>query len=326
MKPKITFVNSNREKEANYICFLAKNITRNLYQDGGFIVLPSPIKHEKSVYFPDLRHSPRFWNSIKNTKSIDYNDRFPEVAVVEIIDKLKSKTQNKRQLDLTEFWTLCERYYGNSPKFNKIRSIDIFETEYGTSGSWDIVYEKDYIDITITWRTDFPPSNLIRTLLLALYTIVTGRKAEIGEDYWFERRAVVEFLLKYSEFSNGYKALKQALDSSLLTESELYLEKLGFPSKPCISSKRGSLFVSDYNLESILSKQEYTILQYLYSENGSLVTFDALAEVLWKDNSDEKFSLYAIAKVIENIRKKIRLLGVNKEVIVTVRGKGYVLR
>jgi len=56
---------------------------------------------------------------------------------------------------------------------------------------------------------------------------------------------------------------------------------------------------------------------------GQIVSFDDMADIIWKDNSDQKFSLEAIAKIIQNIRIKIRTLGIIKEIIFTKRGSGY---
>ena len=47
--PKVRFITNNPEKEAEYICFLAKSISDNLYQNAGLLVLPEAIP--STVYF-----------------------------------------------------------------------------------------------------------------------------------------------------------------------------------------------------------------------------------------------------------------------------------
>lgn len=329
MKPKITVIQNDKQKDANYLCFLAKNITRNLYQQGGFFVLPEPIIHRKSVYFPDMKLSDAFWSIIKNTKSIDYCDQFPSEALTEVSDKLNDVANlpsNTQSLLRTDFLDKCTRFFGNSKKFSKVRSIQIYNTPYGTSGSWDIVYSKSGIDIHLTWRHDMPVNYLARTMLLAFYTVVARKKAEIGENYWYERKAVVDFLLKFSEISE-FNITKQKVDvSSLLTKSEAYLKKLGFPSQPVVTENEGVLYALETDLSKVLSIQEFDVISLLYKNQGNTVSIDDIADMLWRDLVDEKYSLYAIAKVIENIRRKVRTLGVNQKVIYTVRGTGYVLR
>lgn len=56
-----------------------------------------------------------------------------------------------------------------------------------------------------------------------------------------------------------------------------------------------------------------------------LVSFNEVADAIWNDASDEKFSLYSLSKFAEKIRKKLENLGIQKELIKTVRGKGYIL-
>ena len=72
-----------------------------------------------------------------------------------------------------------------------------------------------------------------------------------------------------------------------------------------------------------LTKQEEKVLKELVGNTGNYVTFDKIGEILWEDKIDEKYSLSAMAKVMENLRRKIKGIGVNKEVIFTKRGKGY---
>ena len=66
---------------------------------------------------------------------------------------------------------------------------------------------------------------------------------------------------------------------------------------------------------------------FLVLENKNhIVNFDKIAHELWDKDFLEKFSFYSISKIIENIRNKIRSFGINKEVIITARGKGYLLK
>ena len=53
--------------------------------------------------------------------------------------------------------------------------------------------------------------------------------------------------------------------------------------------------------------------------------FHSAAEAVWKEQVDQKFSLYALVKLVENLRRKIRVSGINKPLIHTLRRQGYVL-
>jgi DNA-binding response OmpR family regulator len=56
-----------------------------------------------------------------------------------------------------------------------------------------------------------------------------------------------------------------------------------------------------------------------------VVSFESCAKAVWGNECDEKFSLYALAKIVENLRKKIYASGINNDILKTVRKKGYLL-
>lgn len=262
--------------ETDYICFLAKDITLGYFQDGGYYVLPYFDKHKKSVYFPDLNYSNKFWRLITNSKSINLGDEFP----IEAIDEIKSKI---------------------SPKNSKMViyegiKIKLLETEYGTVGS--------YYKNIMTQRIGSSKDDFNKTFTMMKLLLSNKDKAEIGNIVWHKRNAVVEYLFGAEKFNNSVK---------LTTDSNKYLEKLGFYKK-LILPKLNSLTI-----------QEEKVWELLQNNAGEIVSFDQVANELWQDMAEEKFSLEAMAKVIENIRKKIRDKGINKEIIYTKRGRGYIL-
>jgi hypothetical protein len=73
-----------------------------------------------------------------------------------------------------------------------------------------------------------------------------------------------------------------------------------------------------------LTKKEYAVLRDLYQSKGKVVTYDRISRVLWSD-SEEEFSLWAIAQIMRRLRKKLSLYFINPQTIRSVRGEGYVL-
>ena len=110
-----------------------------------------------------------------------------------------------------------------------------------------------------------------------------------------------------------FEKFKLKQSSELEKVSKRYLEKLGF--------RQEEIKININN--PIFTKQEKDVLGALIRNAGQIVSFDDMADIIWKDNSDQKFSLEAIAKIIQNIRIKIRTLGIIKEIIFTKRGSGY---
>ncbi len=74
-----------------------------------------------------------------------------------------------------------------------------------------------------------------------------------------------------------------------------------------------------------LQQKEIEILKLLIDKKSIVVSFDEIAQTYWKDAWQEKFSLSAIAKIIEKIRKSLLRNEIKFEVIGTVRKRGYIL-
>lgn len=72
------------------------------------------------------------------------------------------------------------------------------------------------------------------------------------------------------------------------------------------------------------TKNEKMVLEKLHKSKGKLVTYDAIGEVLWK-NQPDKFSLWAISQIIRRLRKKLCFYSLNPKIISSQRGEGYIL-
>jgi DNA-binding winged helix-turn-helix (wHTH) protein len=79
------------------------------------------------------------------------------------------------------------------------------------------------------------------------------------------------------------------------------------------------------NLEEHFTRQEYALLSSLLKTSGALLTKESIGDALWGDNSYEQYSDWAIDQLMSKLRKKLKNLGINAE-IVTLRGRGYLLK
>ena len=77
-------------------------------------------------------------------------------------------------------------------------------------------------------------------------------------------------------------------------------------------------------VEEKFTRQEYSVLSMLLQKKSKLCTRDDIGDILWGNDSYEKYSDWAIDQLMSKLRKKLTDLGV-KEKLVTVRGKGYKL-
>src|SRR6266487_4142560 len=185
-RPIVTFIVKDSNREAEYICFLAKILTSREHQKAGFLVLPEPLKDNiYSFCFPDLKYSERFWAAITNTKNKHLGQSFPDEAVHEVIEKI-SPFETEKNVALKnkiikdwkgiedKFFKIYSDFIDVNNTLSKVSSIEVLLTEYGSLGSfYPAKFGSDY-KILITKRIDLPADSLIRTILQATIAIKTN--------------------------------------------------------------------------------------------------------------------------------------------------------
>lgn len=70
------------------------------------------------------------------------------------------------------------------------------------------------------------------------------------------------------------------------------------------------------------TRQEYLILSSFLKNPDSIISRDDIGEVLWGEDSYQKYSDWAIDQLMSKLRKKLKKIGVDVK-IVTLRGRGY---
>lgn len=75
-------------------------------------------------------------------------------------------------------------------------------------------------------------------------------------------------------------------------------------------------------LSELLSYQELQLYELFEQNKGKVVSKELIAKVLWSEHWVDKYSDWAIAQVVSQIRKKISIKGIN---IKAVKGEGYIL-
>jgi len=330
--PNINILAEDKDDfEVKYICFLAKNISQNTYQDGGFLILPHlDESNAKSVFFPDLGYSKEFWKYINVNSNKNLSADFPKFAVDEVKKRLTLYPKNKYEREIQKIksdWGKMEKeFFGDIDKFldfgkalAKVEKINVLITPFGTRGSFNPPRVGNKFNLNVTSRVDCPAGNIASGILQNLYIIKTWIGGEIRDENYTKRMSAISFLMTSSIFNKYYPNFEDltkpmfTVNRGIVLQSNNYLEKLG------LKNNKKNLLDELRNL----TKQEEKVLKELVGNTGNYVTFDKIGEILWEDKIDEKYSLSAMAKVMENLRRKIKGIGVNKEVIFTKRGKGY---
>jgi DNA-binding response OmpR family regulator len=163
--------------------------------------------------------------------------------------------------------------------------------------------------------------------------LIYGEKHEFTawQQDWEKNEYLVDFLLKHTQIANlipQYQGTLQTLKSYELgeyaIESKKYLEELGFFTQSRLCKIEGKIQI-DSNIMSGLTKSQFDLLSLLIEKRNQLVTFDEIGKVLWQNDFTEKYSPWAIAKHIQGLREKLRLVGLNSNSIQTYRKQGVVL-
>ncbi|MFA6518356.1 MAG: helix-turn-helix domain-containing protein [Candidatus Shapirobacteria bacterium] len=103
-----------------------------------------------------------------------------------------------------------------------------------------------------------------------------------------------------------------------------WLKKMVGSKRPEIEEKLEKLWLGSSDLSEELSYQEYEVLKLLWQKQGEVVVRNEVAEVLWPNDTEDKYSDWAIDQVMAKIRKKLGDVGENR-LIRTIKGKGMML-
>lgn len=198
--------------------------------------------------------------------------------------------------------------------FPKIDSIDIYiePSLYGTIGSYDTKYNNS---IYVYPRYDRKLMDVQKLLINALtHYYMFDSKDDMNESDkdWVKKQKISKEIQEDIFPDHKYKSMTEILDRQfaghLAEKSIKYLQELGF------------LKLKVVNKPNNLTKSESEVFDLLLRNKNKLVSFDQIADCIWKDKSDEKYSEYAMTKLIERLKKKLP-----KNIIHTQRSIGYIL-
>ena len=342
-KPIVEF-KTDLKMQVQYMCFLAKQIAGGFYPKHGYLVLPYLVPGERSVvYFPRGGFAEGFWERISRVKNSNYGAVFPEACEREVERRLGSFEVNPSESEMVEiitkwrevedrFFKLGKNFLDFKEQLGGVREIRVLVTRFGSSGSFYSRKTSKGKVIEVTYRLDLPLAGVARSILMALNYIDEPFK-NLPE--WYQHQKVVDYLFMKTRLGNLFldylpvtkkNKVRDKKWLAIVTDSRNYLAELGFPEQSLIEmSEQGQLIIKGKPAGVVLSIQEKAVLEVLLVNRNHLVTYDQLGETMWKADMERKFSLYAIAKVIEGLRNKLKQAGMLKQIIVTVRDQGYVL-
>jgi hypothetical protein len=87
------------------------------------------------------------------------------------------------------------------------------------------------------------------------------------------------------------------------------------------------IFYGEVSCEGEFTQQEFKVLAYFLEKQNELVTRDEVAKAMWGSlYYQEKYSDWAIDKIISVIRKKLQKIGFDPENLQTIKKRGFILR
>lgn len=78
-------------------------------------------------------------------------------------------------------------------------------------------------------------------------------------------------------------------------------------------------------IEKHFSSEENNLIKALVQNQGEITDYSELSNSIWGNSAIAKFSLWAIQKLVQNIRQKFILLDIPPDTIKSSRGRGYIL-
>lgn len=71
------------------------------------------------------------------------------------------------------------------------------------------------------------------------------------------------------------------------------------------------------------SRKQLRLLRYFLNNKGKIVSREEVAKLIWPSSTTEYYSDWAIDRIILRLRENLSDMGINKDIIKTVRGKGF---
>ena len=313
------------------ILFECDQIKKGLTQSHNMLITKKlQSKNSATIHIPSLKclFESSFWDSIPKKYYSKVNDNL-DSTVKKLADNLEYDDFNfsilKKEYEekASLIWSLFLEYM---PKlFKGIKRVEVYPTPYGSISSEYSSFLVDSSIVKIFIRKDASLANLFEMIISERI-----KRLSLFKGDWMIKEGVVDFILletKLADIFTGYiptiDGIKNNQNGKLAIESIKYFKQIGYPIKSVLKIYGDNIYAGE-NVIKIRSYQ-YSILKLLIENRNKIVTYDEIADVIWGKFSDEKFSLYAITKLVERIRTRLKEEGINKDIIYTIKGKGFAL-
>lgn len=88
--------------------------------------------------------------------------------------------------------------------------------------------------------------------------------------------------------------------------------------------KDDRIFIGERDITSALSRKERSFMLLMLTSLKKIVARDKAAQIIWGENWEEKYSDWAIDRLVHRIRKKLKALRIDEKLLKTVKKKGFI--
>lgn len=88
--------------------------------------------------------------------------------------------------------------------------------------------------------------------------------------------------------------------------------------------KDDRIFIGERDITSALSRKERSFMLLMLTSIRKIVARDKAAQIIWGENWEEKYSDWAIDRLVHRIRKKLNALRIDEKLLKTVKKKGFI--
>lgn len=331
--PKATF-KWDLDTETERILQASVNTANGFYLSKGFYVLDKRTNQDSAcIYLPNFNPTQyaSYWDEIKKAPT-----QIPVKISKELYEFVKTsipaivKIDNKQKAKFEKDWKKIEKDFWKALSFifpectTLISELEVRITSFGSVSSYSYLIQPKNNKLITYLREDFEIGQLAEVIITSIYHH-SEHNSPVGWEY---AESVTDFILQKTNLRNLFPKYVPTLcnlsfGSLKIKQSKLYLSDLGVPeiAKPTI--KNGQLFLNNQNIEEQFTKSQANILKLLINNKNIAVFYDDIADLIWGQNSADKYSIWAISKHMNRLRDRMIKLGVTTSDIHAVRGRGY---
>lgn len=325
----------NKEIDLRKLLYTLVDIHRGFFRDNGFF-LTSEINTSYSnfVVLPkwEILKSTSIWEKIAHLSNKMKSDPLYYLKTpLDEFKELESEFEKLIDLEIADYqneWLKIEKEVSSYCKTNlnlKNTELEIYLTRFGTKCSYAL--EADKVIAMPINSIKYLNSNIVFCLLSSsVHEYADDQKHNVS---WKEKQIAIDSVIKSTnlskligEYSNVIDDIKTSKVNHKIIQSDKYMyDFLGIDHATTIEFINQKVLINNKEIE--FTKGEEAVFKLIYFNKSEVTTYEQISESIWNTNVYNKFSLEAINKKIERIRKKIKGAGIYTPLIQTKSGIGY---